>query len=208
MARDHLSQEESNMIEDKCKKCRRAGEKLFLKGEKCFGPKCPLTRKPYPPGIFGKGMKKRRRPVRGLSEYGLQLREKQKIKFSYGLRERQYSNYLKEAQKKGRGDVKTYLFGLLESRLDNIVFRLGFTDSRSQAKQMVSHGHIMVNKRKVDIPSCRLKIGDKISIRPQSINRKIFRDFDLKIKKYNPPSWLNLDKEKREGEIIGQATIN
>lgn len=195
------------MISDKCKKCRRAGEKLFLKGEKCFSPKCPLSRKPYPPGIFGKRTK-RRRSARGLSEYGVQLRERQKLKFSYGLRDRQFSNYLKKAQKKGGGDVKTYLFELLESRLDNIVFRLGFTDSRSQARQIVSHGHIMVNKRKVDIPSYKIKMGDKILLRPQSVNKKIFRDLEIKIKKYNPPSWLKLDKEKKEGEIIGRPSQN
>ena len=188
------------MINDKCKKCRRAGEKLFLKGEKCFSPKCPITRKPYPPGKFGKS--RRKRPNRGLSEYGVQLREKQKLKFSYGLRERQFANYLKEANKKGGGDVKTYLLELLESRLDNVVFRLGLTNSRSQTRQIISHGHIMVNNRKVTIPSYRVKIGDKISIRPQSINKTVFRDLDIKLKKYNPPSWINLDKDKKEGIII------
>jgi small subunit ribosomal protein S4 len=188
------------MINDKCKKCRRAGEKLFLKGEKCFSPKCPIIRKPYPPGKFGKS--RRKRPNRGLSEYGVQLREKQKLKFSYGLRERQFANYLKEANKKGGGDAKTYLLELLESRLDNVVFRFGLTDSRSQARQIISHGHIMVNNRKVTIPSYRVKISDKISIRPQSIKKIIFRDLDIKLKKYNPPSWINFDKEKKEGVII------
>ncbi len=195
-----------NMINDKCKKCRRAGEKLFLKGEKCFSPKCPVTRKPYPPGKFGKSRRKGRN--RGLSEYGVQLREKQKLKFSYGLRERQFSNYLKEANKKGGGDAKTYLLELLESRLDNAVFRLGLIDSRSQARQIISHGHIMVNNRKVTIPSYRVKIGNKISIRPQSINKTIFRDLDIKLKKYNPPSWINFDKEKKEGEIVGRPSTN
>jgi len=193
------------MIEDKCKKCRRAGEKLFLKGEKCFSPKCPVTRKPYPPGKLGK--KRRKRSNRGLSEYGVQLREKQKLKFSYGLRERQFANYLKETNKKGGRDAKTYLLELLESRLDNIVFRLGLTDSRSQARQMISHGHIMVNGRKVTIPSYRTKVGNKISIRPQSIGKTIFRDIDIKLKKYNPPSWINFDKEKKEGEIMGRPKL-
>ncbi len=158
------------MIIDKCKKCRRAGEKLFLKGEKCFGQKCPLSRKPYTPGKFGKGGKSgRRRPSRGLSEYGIQLREKQKLKFSYGLRERQFSNYVEESKKRGGGDSKAYLFELLELRLDNVIFRFGLTESRAMARQMISHGHIKVNGRKVNIPSCRLRIGDKISIRPQSV---------------------------------------
>jgi small subunit ribosomal protein S4 len=183
-------------MENKCKKCRRVGEKLFLKGEKCFTPKCPLTRKSYPPGIFGRT--KGKHPKRGISEYGAQLRERQKIKFSYGLRGRQFANYLKKP---------TPLLELLESRLDNVVFRLGFSDSRSGARQIVSHGHIMVNNRKANIPSSRLKIGDKISIRPQSAKKALFRDLDIKLKKYNPPSWIKLDKIKKEGEIIGRPTI-
>jgi small subunit ribosomal protein S4 len=193
------------MLDDKCKKCRRAREKLFLKGEKCFGPKCSLTRKPYPPGIFGKGGKRKRSP-RGLSEFGAQLREKQKQKFSYGLRERQFANYLKEAQARGGGNIKTYLYELLESRLDNVVFRMGFADSRSQARQLVSHGHIMVNGKRIDIPSYRTKKGDKISLRPQSVKKSIFKDLEIKIKKYNPPTWINLDKENKVGEIIGRPT--
>lgn len=193
------------MLNDKCKKCRRIGEKLFLKGEKCFSPKCPLTRKPYVPGIFGKMKKKKAK--RGLSEYGVQLREKQKVKFNYGLKERQFANYLKEANKKGKGEAKTRLVELLESRLDNIVFRLGLSDSRSSARQIVSHGHIMVNNRKVSIPSLRLRMGDKISIRPQSINKGFLKDIDIKLKKYNPPSWIKFDKSKKEGEIIGRPTI-
>lgn len=193
------------MLNDKCKKCRRAGEKLFLKGEKCFSPKCPLIRKPYPPGLIGKKGSKRGR--RGFSDYGVQLRERQKIKFGYGIRKRQFDNYLKEAGKKGRGDVSVYLTELLESRLDNVVFRLGFSDSRTGARQMISHGHIMVNGRKVNIPSYRTKIKEKISIRPQSVNKGIFKDIDIKLKKYNPPSWIKLDKIKKEGEIIGRPKI-
>lgn len=184
------------MLDNKCKKCRRAGEKLFLKGEKCFTPKCSLTRKAYPPGIFGRS--KGKHPKRGISEYGAQMRERQKIKFSYGLRERQFANYLKEPAP---------LTELLESRLDNVVFRLGFSDSRSGARQIVSHGHILVNNKKVNIPSFRVKIGAKILIRHQSANKVVFRDLDIKLKKYNPPSWIKLDKTKKEGEIIGRPTI-
>jgi small subunit ribosomal protein S4 len=194
------------MLDNKCKKCRRAGEKLFLKGEKCFTPKCSLTRKSYPPGIFGRA--KGKHPKRGISEYGAQMRERQKIKFSYGLRGRQFANYLKEANKKGQGDASMGLTELLESRLDNAVFRLGFSDSRSGARQIVSHGHILVNNRKVNIPSYRVKIGTKILIRPQSANKAVFKDIDIKLKKYNPPPWIKLDKTKKEGEIIGRPTIN
>lgn len=124
------------------------------------------------------------------------------MKFGYGLRERQFSNYVDEANRKGGGDAKSYLLELLELRLDNVVFRLGLTESRAAARQMVSHGHIRVNVRKVTIPSYRLKVKDKISIRPQSLNKKIFKDIDIKIKNYNPPSWISFDKEKKEGEII------
>jgi len=195
------------MIIDKCKKCRRVGEKLFLKGEKCFGPKCPITRKPYVPGIFGKT--KRKRGKKGLSEYAIQLREKQKMKLTYGIRERQFANYLKEVKKKGRGDAAAYLLEILESRFDNVVFRSGLVESRAKARQIISHGHIMVNNRKVNIPSFRLKIGDKISIRPQSVNKGFLKDIDIKLKKYNPPSWIKFDKNKKEGEIVGPpATIS
>lgn len=193
------------MLENKCKKCRRAGEKLFLRGEKCFGPKCPISRKPYAPGVFGKT--KRKRGKKGLSEYAIQLREKQKMKLTYGIRERQFANYLKEAKKKGKGDAAAYLLELLESRLDNIVFRFGLAESRAKARQIVSHGHITVNNRKVNIPSFRLKTGDKISIRPQSINKGFLKDIDIKLKKYNPPSWIKFDKDKKEGEISGRPTI-
>ncbi|MBU4223875.1 30S ribosomal protein S4 [Patescibacteria group bacterium] len=192
------------MLENKCKKCRRIGEKLFLRGDKCFTPKCPLSRKPYAPGMSKKT--KSRRP-KNRSEYGLQLMEKQKIKLTYGIRERQFSNYLKGANKKSKGDTEALLFEALESRLDNVVFRLGFCNSRSSARQIVSHGHIMVNGRKVNVPSCKIKSGDKICIRPQSAEKAIFKDIDIKIKKYNPPAWIKLDKAKKEGEIISQPSI-
>lgn len=197
------------MMDDKCKKCRRAGQKLFLKGEKCYSPKCPITRKPYVPGIFGKTRGKHFR--RRSSEYGLQLREKQKIKFSYGMREKQFSNYIKEAEKKAGADTSESLFGFLESRLDNVVFRLGLAESRAKARQIISHGHIMLNGRKVNIPSYRVRIGDKISIRPQSASKGIFKDVEIKLKKYSPPSWLKLDKDSKTGEVekapaIGEET--
>ncbi|MBI4691881.1 MAG: 30S ribosomal protein S4 [Candidatus Terrybacteria bacterium] len=193
------------MLDSKCKKCRRIGEKLFLRGEKCFGPKCPLSRKPYAPGIFGKT--KRKRGKKGLSEYAIQLREKQKMKLTYGIQERQFSNYLKEANKKGKGDAGARLLELLELRLDNVVFRLGLAESRAKARQIVSHGHIMVNNRKANIPSFRLRVGNKISIKPQSINKGFLKDIDIKLKKYNPPSWIKFDKNKKEGEIMGRPKI-
>lgn len=195
------------MLEDKCKKCRRAGEKLFLKGERCSAPKCALVRKPYLPGPATKSGRQRKPSA---TEYGIKLRDNQKVKFSYGLRTRQFENYAKEAKSKAAGgDVKSMLYSFLESRLDNIVFRMGLADSRSLARQIVTHGHVMVNGRRTDIPSYRIFIGDKINIRPQSAVKQVFKDLDVKMKKYTPPIWLKLDKIKKEGEIIGApAAIN
>jgi len=190
------------MINTKCKICRRAGEKLFLKEGKCYTPKCPLTRKSYPPGVQKRGAEKK--PKRALSEYGLQLAEKQKLKFFYLLRERQFKNYVKEALKGTGSDIISRLAEILELRLDNVVYRLGFAKSRSVARQLVSHGHIMVNGKKTNIPSYRLKVGDIIAIRPQSASKKIFQDLDIYFKKYQPPVWLELNKEKKEGKVVGK----
>jgi len=178
----------------KCKICRRTGQKLFLKEEKCFSPKCPITRKPYPPG------KRAKRP-RPLSEFGSQLKEKQKLKFLYGLREKQFSNYVKSAMDKGGANISSHVIELLESRLDNTIFRLGFTQSRSNARQLVSHGHIYINNKRTTIPSFQIKKEDKISIKTTSLSKKVFADLDIELKKYNPPSWLKLDKEKKVGEV-------
>jgi len=177
-----------------CKTCRRVGQKLFLKGEKCLSPKCPLTRKHYPPGRRAK----RPRPI---SEYGRQLKEKQKLKFLYGLREEQFANNVKKATRSGGENIGQCLIELLESRLDNVVFRLGFAKSRSAGRQIVGHGHVLVNGRKVTIPSFLVKKGDKVSVRPQSFSKKVFVDLDIWLKKNEPPSWLKLDKQKRTGEV-------
>lgn len=191
------------MIISKCRICRRAGEKLFLKQEKCFTQKCPVSRKPYPPGFKKSG----KRPRKSRSEYGIQLAEKQKMKFLYLLRERPFRNYVQEALKGKTGDISSRLAEFLELRLDNVVYRLGFAKSRSAARQIAGHGHIAVNGRKINIPSYRVKVGDRISIRPQSSAKKVFQDLDLYFKKYNPPVWIELDKEKREGKIIGKPGV-
>ncbi len=190
------------MEDAKCKICRRTGRKLFLKGEKCFSSKCPMIKKPYPPG----STKKRR--SRALSEYGKELKEKQKLRAWYGLRERQFSNYVKVVLEKAHRAKKEenpaeLLVKELESRLDNTVFRLGITSNRAQARQLVSHGHFLVNGKPVDIPSFSLKKGDKISIRPNSFKKPVFAKLSVNLKKYQVPSWLKLDKEKIEGEFIG-----
>ncbi|MEW5908081.1 MAG: 30S ribosomal protein S4 [Patescibacteria group bacterium] len=193
------------MMDLKCKKCRRAKEKLFLKGERCYSPKCSVVRKPYAPGIFGKKGSKHTKP--GLSEYGVQLMEKQMIRNSYGLKERQFANYVRAASRIKGEDRGVKLYEFLESRLDNVVFRMGFTNSRNEARQLVNHGHLLVNNRKVNIPSYRVKIGDKISIRALSKDKSIFKNLDIKLKKYSPPLWIKLDKEKM-AEIVGKPFIS
>lgn len=184
------------MLDLKCKKCRRAGEKLFLKGERCFTPKCAMVRKSYPPGVHGKSKKRKR-----TSEYGLQLQEKQKLKFTYGLREKQFSNYVTKsiARKIESGRV---LSEFLESRLDNVIFRCGFSPSRTIARQIISHGHILVNNRKVNIPSYGVKPEDIIKLRPQSLKKGIFSNLDLFLKKHETAAWLSVDKSKKECKIL------
>lgn len=187
-----------------CKICRRQGVKLFLKGDRCLSPKCALTRKPYAPGL----KKKRRAPQ--LSDYGKELREKQKLKNWYNLRENQFGNYVRDILKK-RGkveDAANLLIQKLETRLDSVIFRLGFGgNSRMQARQIVSHNHILVNGRLVNTPAFHVKKGDKISIRVGSRTKKIFADLAQKIKKYPVPAWLKLDVEKLEAQVMDKPTI-
>jgi len=179
-----------------CKKCRRIGQKLFLKGERCFTPKCAMVKKPYPPGIHGK--KKKRRAT---SEYGVQLTEKQKVRQIYNIRERQFKRYFQEASRE-KGVIGDNILKKLELRLDNIAFRLGFAESRQKARQLVSHGHILVNDKKINIPSFRVKLNDVIEIKKSSLNLVLFKDLKTKLKKYKPLDWFSLDKDKLEGKII------
>lgn len=140
------------------------------------------------------------------SDYGLQLKEKQKIKFSYGLREKNFLRHVRNAEKT-HGDSSAKLLQELEGRLDNAVFRLGFANERSSARQIVSHGHILVNGKKVTVPSYKLRKEDIISIRPQSRDKGIFKDLDIKLKKYTPPNWLSLDKGSHKGEVKGVPSL-
>lgn len=191
------------MQDSKCKICRRQGVKLFLKGEKCFSPKCPMIRKPYAPGP----RKTKRR--RSLSEYGKELKEKQKLRNWYNLKERQFKSYV-EKTLKGRGkieDAAAHLIKGLESRLDNIVFRLGFAVSRSAARKMISHGHFLVNGRRNNIPSYSAKKGDVISLKEKSAGKGSFKNLQTTLKKYTPPSWLKLKVEKMEGEVVGEPNL-
>jgi len=190
------------MQDKKCKICRRLGVKLFLKGERCFSPKCSMIKRPYFPGEKGK------RKNRGLSDYGKELAEKQKLKNWYNLGERQFRKYVKEVlAKRGKvEDTGALLIKKLESRLDNVVFRMGFASSRLQAKQIVSHGHFLLNGKKNDIPSCQIKKGDKINLKTDSRKKVIFQNLSTTLKNYKPPSWIKINIEKLEGEIIGQPT--
>ena len=191
------------MATTKCKTCRRLGVKLFLKGERCVSAKCSTVRKPYPPGNKGK------RRARTFSEYAKELREKQKIRNWYNLSERQFAKYVAIALKKRKSVENTaeYLVQELETRLDNVVFRLGFATSHSKARQLVSHRHFLLNGRVVNIPSCAVKVGDKILIKPSSLGKSVFKDLPSTIKKYEAPSWLKLNKVKMEGEVTGKPSL-
>jgi len=185
------------MEDSKCKICRRIGVKLFLKGEKCFGQKCPLVRKPYPPGP------KTKRRLKALSEYGKELREKQKLKRWYNLEEKQFKNYVKKVLG-ARGkveDAAALLIKILESRLDNVVFRLGLASSRKASRQLVSHRHILVNGKPINISSYLVKKGDVIKIKPSSSKKNIFKNLPQVLKKYKTPSWLELSAQNLEGKV-------
>ncbi len=177
-------------IDAVCRKCRREGKKLFLKGERCVGPKCPFTRRSYPPGQHGAGRRTR------LSEYGVQMREKQKAKAIYGVLERQFSRYY-EQMTKSKG--KTTMLGLIERRLDNVAYRLGFAPSRSGARQLISHGHVTVNGKKLDIPSYQVKIGDKVAFKKQDSDSA--REAVKNLKKITPVSWLKYNTATNIAEV-------
>lgn len=182
-------------LDPKCKQCRREGEKLFLKGERCLTPKCAMIRKSYPPGAHGQ---KRRRPP---SEYGVQLREKQKIRRIYGILERQFRKYFKKAAQK-KGPTGQLLLTQLETRFDNIVYRLGFAASRSLARQLINHGHFKINNKKMTIPSAQVKPGDIISIKEKSRELNLFKNLKSILKSKEILSWLALDKQKLEGKVV------
>lgn len=188
------------MIDSQCKRCRRAGQKLFLKGERCFGQKCAMIRRPYNPGVHGKSFRGR------LSEYGEQLAEKQKVRYAYGISEKQFKNYFKEIVKR-KGNKEEMLVQKLERRLDNVVFRLGWACSRRLARQIVSHGHILVNGRKVNIPSYLVKEGDIIKLKEKSRKSPLFQDLKTVLKKYQTPKWLSLDMGKMEAKVKGQPKL-
>jgi small subunit ribosomal protein S4 len=177
-----------------CRLCRREGGQLFLKGERCFKDKCAVKRRPYAPGQHGR----RRRKVQG---YGLQLREKQKVKRIYGVLERQFRLYFKRAAGR-KGVTGENLLSFLERRLDNVVYRLGFAASRAQSRQLVNHGHFMVNGRKVDIPSFHVRKGDKVELREKSRKNALIQGNLDTAQGRGVPGWLELDVEHFAGRVL------
>lgn len=177
--------------------------KLFLKGDRCLSPKCAIVKRSFPPG-----QKKKRRTV-PLSEFGKELREKQKLRDWYNLSERQFGNYVKKILNMGSRaqNAAALLIQKLETRLDNAIFRLGFASSHAQARQMVNHGHFTLNGRPVNVPSYQLRRGDKIGFRSSSRKKKIFEKITAALKKQKIPSWLKLDPEKLEVEVMGLPTL-
>ncbi len=181
-----------------CKLCRREGEKLFLKGARCLSPKCSVERRTYPPGQHGKDAQFRR--GRG-SDYALQLREKQKARRVYGVLERQFRRYFREALNRP-GLTGSNLLSILESRLDNVVFRLGWAESRNHARLLVQHGHIVVNGRRTNIPSYLVRPGDVVAVREESRNRAYFKELRQIIDdRAATPEWLALDGAALKGTV-------
>jgi len=184
-----------------CRLCRRVGDKLMLKGDRCFTSKCALERRDVPPGY--RGIAKKRRAKK--SDRGLQLQEKQKARYTYGLLERQFRKFFAEAERLP-GITGENLLILFERRLDNVVYRLGFASSRSQARQLVRHGHFLLNSRKTDIPSCLVKPGDAIAWRESSTRTEYYKTLVKAIEGINVPGWLALDKQKLVGQIVNLPT--
>ncbi|MDD5144935.1 MAG: 30S ribosomal protein S4 [Candidatus Pacebacteria bacterium] len=190
------------MSESKCKICRRQGVKLLIRGEKCLSPKCPMVRKPYVPGP----RVKRRKNV---SEYAKELKEKQKLKNWYNLSEGQFKTYVKKtlSMRSKVENAAEFLINTLEKRLDNVIYRLGFASSRAASRQLVTHCHFMVNGKYINIPSYSVKKGDKITLVPSSSKKNIFKNITAVLKRQTPPSWLKLNAEKVEAEVIGEPAF-
>jgi small subunit ribosomal protein S4 len=179
-----------------CRICRREGLKLFLKGSRCYTKKCAFERRSTPPGMNTT----RRRKV---SEYGLQLREKQKVRKSYSVLERQFRNYFEKAEQH-KGMTGENLLRLLEMRLDNVVYRMGFARSRAEARQLVSHGHFAVNSRPTNVPSFNTTLGDRIEVRESRRNREYFKTVAETIKSAQTPEWVSVDAAKLSGTVLSE----
>ena len=181
-----------------CRLCRREGVKLFLKGSRCMTEKCAIERRSYPPGQHGQGRKR-------ISEYSAQLREKQKLKRIYGLQERQFRGFFGKAERRA-GITGEHLLKLLECRLDNVVYRLGFASSRKEARQLVNHGHLLVNGRKTDIPACIVKPGDVVEVRQRSRDLVPIVSALEAVDGRGIPGWLELDRAAFKGTVRGLPT--
>ncbi len=187
----------ARVLTAKCKQCRREGTKLMLKGEKCVGPKCTMIKRNYTPGQHGLS-RRRGKP----SDYLFQLREKQKVKRIYGILETQFRNYFEKADRK-QGVTGEILLQSLETRLDNVVYRLGLASSRTMARQLVNHDHFTVNGKKVNIPSYQVRVGDKITFIKESTGSTYYKEVLPKlVEKASAPSWLKLDAKKFAGEML------
>ena len=181
-----------------CKLCRREGEKLFLKGARCFTPKCSFDRRDYPPGLHGRSAQYRRRRE---SDYGRQLRAKQKARRVYGVMERQFRRYYDVALRR-RGLTGLNLLQILETRLDNVVYRLGYADSRAQARLLVTHGHFNVNGRRTDVPSMLLALNDEVSVRDGSTKRNYFKELRSLAEDRTAPDWISRDLKNLTGKVM------
>lgn len=182
-----------------CRQCRREGEKLFLKGDRCYSAKCAVEKRPFVPGQHGQKRKQK------TSEYGLQLREKQKTKRTYGVSEKQFRNSFKKADRQ-QGITGENLLALLERRLDNVVYRLGLASSRKEARQLVNHDHFTINGKKANIPSMLVKTGDVIQVKEGSANSPKFEELKAAAAYKTPPEWLEVDVENLTGRILSLPT--
>jgi small subunit ribosomal protein S4 len=182
-----------------CRLCRREGMKLFLKGERCYTEKCAIEKRNFPPGQHGKSRRAK------LAGYGIQLREKQKVKRIYGVLENQFRRYFESAERQ-RGITGETLLQLRERRLDNVVYRLGLATSRAQARQLVRHGHFLVNGKKVDIPSYSVRPGDVVSIRPTSQKNPTIAHAIEEVKGRGIPGWLTFDAGDGTGKVVSVPT--
>ncbi|MBS4535530.1 30S ribosomal protein S4 [Clostridium sp. D2Q-14] len=180
-----------------CRQCRREGLKLYLKGDKCFTDKCSVSKRNYAPGEHGQGRSK-------LSNYGVQLRERQKVRRYYGVSEKQFVKYFDMADKM-EGITGENFLKILETRLDNVIFRLGLASSRAEARQLVNHGHFMVNGRKVDIPSYLISTGDVIEVKEKSIKSPKFKEL-VEGHQGNVPQWLDIDSENLKGKVVAEPS--
>ncbi len=187
-------------IEAVCRQCRREGAKLYLKGDRCYSDKCAFSRRGYAPGQHGQQQARKK-----VSEYGIQLREKQKARRIYGILERQFRNYFAKAERQ-KGITGENLLIMLERRLDNVVYRLGFADSRTQARQLVRHGHFLVNGRQVDVPSFLVKADSVITVKEASKESPTFKEIAEALSHKTVPAWLELNANAFTGKVVRYPT--